>query len=112
MSTVTLGGTVTRTERVDVNVNRNEVMQAAYNEMRNDELAAVVRLRIVKNLRDNDPSLKDCQYNRWNNCWEKFDYVDYHKNEDVYDIVRPLNDAELLAISMVDDIERQLLKQE
>lgn len=103
-------GSYTETKKVDVEVRHSDVVAYAYENFTDDEVLNIARNCLVRNFIFKDEELLSVKAapDFTNNEWTKFWFVDYHKNEDVYETVRPFNDEEMLAFSIINDLKRQL----
>ena len=106
--TMKLKGKVTKTEQVDVIVDERDVITAASKIMTISDLRNILNSRLVARFQDLDPTIGKSVYDSQEQTWEEYMFEDYHKGESVFKIIRPVNDAERLAFSMVEDVLRQL----
>lgn len=105
---VQLEGTVTEVKHVDVHVDIQDIIAAAIEHIEIYDISKLLYNKISKKFINQCPELKNAEYNPYKKVWEKFDFVDYHKKENVYKIVREPTDAEFLAFSIIADMLNQL----
>lgn len=91
---IEIKGYVQKIEEITMNTDLAYLKKIVLPHMNLDDISYVLRMLLEKQFKENDPSIKDCDIDWYNKTFEKFSFVDYHKNEEVYDTVRKFSQEE------------------
>lgn len=95
MSKVKIKGLLTEVKVAEVELFPYEIIAAAIPHMTIRDVETALLKILEQKFRENDPSLPPDAIISWGlRCWRKYSFTDYHKNEDVYNNIRPFNDEE------------------
>lgn len=104
-SKIKVQGTVTEVKVVEVELYPTELVKSAMPHMTVDDTVRSIKSHMERKFRDNDPSLsKDAIIDWHRKVWEKFEYTDYHKNDDVYRDIRKFNSEEMQYVLAIESI--------
>lgn len=97
-------GTYTEVKVVNMDVDLTYLKDVVFPHLTMNDVKTVLRMLVLTKFKSEDPTIAHCDPDWYRQKWEEFSYLDYHKNEDIYSVVRPFSQSEkdlLLAIDAI-----------